>query len=305
MDDTDREDFVDGHEEDVWIINEEARRVANRIADSLDADVILYNGPIGRPYDTQFIEACTRRRRRENVYLIIVTEGGDLHAAYRIARYLQERYTGFIMYISGPCASAGTLMAVGAHELVMHDQGELGPIDAQIPISGEPEGMRSSLTVSDALDALQTMALSSYRSFLRGIQDSREEEGDEPILMRTAMEVAAKMTTDLFSPIYGQVDPMHVGDARRAMLTSERYGTILLREGLNISEEGLFLLASDYPSHGFVIDRAEAQRFFYNVDEPDADELRLASELGELALEQQDISGSRLFEFLSNEVPEE
>ncbi len=49
----------------------------------------------------------------------MVTEGGDADPAYRIARCLQDHYDRFSLFVSGYCKSAGTLVALGAHELQM------------------------------------------------------------------------------------------------------------------------------------------------------------------------------------------
>ena len=62
--------------------------VATMVADQLDADIVLYNGVIFRPGADSLIGECFSRRRRRNVVLILVTQGGDADSAYRIARCL-------------------------------------------------------------------------------------------------------------------------------------------------------------------------------------------------------------------------
>ena len=98
--------------------NNDIEKIANDVADYLDADIILFNAPISRPTDTEFIEMCIERHRRTNVLMILVTSGGDADAAYRVARCIQEKYEKFILYVSGYCKSAGTMIATGAHELI-------------------------------------------------------------------------------------------------------------------------------------------------------------------------------------------
>ena len=107
-------------------------QVVSSVAEQLDADVIHYNGPVQRHADTQLIQECITRRRRKNILLLLVTTGGDADPAYRIARCLQTKYERFFLYVSGYCKSAGTLVATGAHELVISDHGELGPLDVQM-----------------------------------------------------------------------------------------------------------------------------------------------------------------------------
>ena len=76
--------------------------------------------------------------------------------------------------------------------------------------------------------------------------------------LKTATEVATTMNTGWFAPSYSQVDPMHVGEAGRAMPIAAFYGTRLLNQGNNIEPEALNAIISDYPSHRFVINRWEA-----------------------------------------------
>lgn len=107
------------------------RDVANEIAATTDSDVLLYNGPVERGLDYVVIQTCSTWRPRRNVLLILVTEGGDADAAFRIARCLQQRYAKYTVFVTGWCKSAGTLVTLGASELVVADHGEMGPLDVQ------------------------------------------------------------------------------------------------------------------------------------------------------------------------------
>ncbi len=55
------------------------------------------------------------------------------------------------------------------------------------------------------------------------------------ITLQTAAEIASKMTAGLYAPLYSQVDPLHVGEAARAMRISMVYGTNLLKIGGNMT----------------------------------------------------------------------
>ena len=127
------------------------QQAADAVAAAADADVLLLNGPMARPLDFQIIDLCASRARRANVILVLVTEGGDADPAYRIARCLQEHYDRFSLFVSGYCKSAGTLVALGAHEIVITDHGELGPLDVQMSKEDELGATRSGLTVLSAL----------------------------------------------------------------------------------------------------------------------------------------------------------
>jgi hypothetical protein len=63
--------------------------LANKLAQEKDADIFLYNGDIARHYDRTLAELCRKQNRRTNLILLLVTQGGDPDAAYRIARCFQ------------------------------------------------------------------------------------------------------------------------------------------------------------------------------------------------------------------------
>ena len=281
---------ADSVDADRWTVRPDVRRTADDIASASDVDVILYNGPIVEPNDDQFIEVCRDRSKRPYALLILVTEGGSPNAAYRIATTLQESYERFQLFVPGVCKSAGTLVAVGAHELVMGEHGQLGPLDVQMGYGG------SGLNVSDSLAALNQMALNAFGDFY----DQLMEEYDG-LQSHTAMDIATELTVGLYSPVFERVDPLYVGESNRAMMIALYYGNRLLTVGQNIDEIALNLLVWDYVSHDFVIDRAEAARLFDAVRVPSELESTLALDLGELALEE--TNGTLTpFEFLSTEV---
>ena len=269
------------------------------MAEELDSDVIHYNGPILRPADQLFINSCITRCRRKNAILLLVTMGGDADPAYRIARCLQTKYERFSLYVSGYCKSAGTLVALGAHELIMSDHGELGPLDVQMSKKDELWETQSGLTVMDTLAALKDNAFSAFETFF--LHTKAKSSGS--ITLRTASQIATEITTGLFAPLYSQVDPLHIGEAGRAMSIAGHYGRRLLLDGRNIETKELDFIMSEYPSHGFVIDRREASVLFKNVREPREVESLLAKKLGNPARWPDELElGEPPFNFLSTEL---
>jgi ClpP class serine protease len=113
----------------------------------VDTDIVLFNSGIERVRDRHAIKVLTERKKRKNVLLLLVTEGGDPDAAYRIARCLQDRYKKFSVLVAGYCKSAGTLLALGANELIFSENGELGPLDVQMEKKDELWEQESGLTV--------------------------------------------------------------------------------------------------------------------------------------------------------------
>jgi hypothetical protein len=218
--------------------------------------------------------------RRPNVFFVLVTGGGDADAAYRMARCLQNYYRRVIVFVPGLCKSAGTVVLIGAHELVMSDQGELGPLDVQMQKTDELFELSSGLTVIEAIRFLEERAhLMLEETFLR----IKTGSGGQ-ITFRTASDIAVSITTGLLEPISKQIDPMHLGEAARAMNIARDYGQRLVAVSNNLKGNALNELVAAFSSHGFVIDRAEAaDKYFENVRPPTEDEELLADLLGDMA----------------------
>lgn len=275
-------------------------KCADAVADALDADVAIYNGEIERHCDRYIIDECIGRETRKNLLLILVTFGGDANAAYRIARCFQSKYDRLLVYVAGCCKSAGTLIAIGAHELIFSDHGELGPLDVQFSKEDDLWGdTQSGLAVMDALSALQLKAFDAFEKYFLDLQ--RRSGGT--ITLQTSAEIATELSTGIFSQIYQQIDPIHLGEAQRAMSIAGMYGRRLLRVSQNIEPDALDYIQSAYPDHGFVIDRQEAEKLFQNVREPTSHEAKLSASIGDSAKwpRRSDAEEDR-FMFLSSEI---
>lgn len=145
-------------------------------------------------------EPVTKHRSRKNVILILATYGGDPHAAYRVARFLQDHYERFSLYVFGFCKSAGTLLALGANNIVMGDRAEFGPLDVQIHKPDEFMHRVSGLDITKALASISTSAWDAFEEFFINM---RARSGGV-ITTKTASESAAQVINGLFSPITGE-----------------------------------------------------------------------------------------------------
>lgn len=113
---------------------------------------------------TSFVSASLEIEIK-SLLLILFTGGGDPDSAFRIARYFQEKYERFTLYVTGYCKSAGTLLALGAHELIMSDHAELGPLDIQMAKKDELIEKQSGLTVMTALSSLDSRSFRAFEQF--------------------------------------------------------------------------------------------------------------------------------------------
>jgi hypothetical protein len=278
----------------------EIKSVANKVAMALDADILLINSRIDRFVSDRVLDLVTAMRRRKNIFLILVTSGGDADAAYRIARWFQDWYENFYVFISGYCKSAGTLCVLGANQIIMSDGGEIGPLDVQVYMRDEIGELQSGLVATEALRTLQNKAFEMYEKYFLEI----EKKSNWLITFKTASDIALRMTTELLEPLYRQIDPIQVGDMARSMQVATSYGKRLLAKSGNGKSNTLKALCETYPSHGFVIDRQETEGLFKNVRGPLENEEFLQRELGAVGYEEQaKPTGEplQIAEFLSDE----
>jgi hypothetical protein len=276
----------------------EANEIMRRIIAAADTDILMFNAPIERPRDRRLIKSLEGRPCRPNLLMILVTNGGDPDAAYRIARALQGHYKKITVCVSGICKSAGTLILLGAHELAFSANGEIGPLDIQMAKKDELWESESGLTVMTALTALSENAQDAFDHFLVSLTT----RSGGRITVRTASEIAAKLTQALYAPIADQVDPIHMGEVKRAMAIAKEYGERLVRKSEVCSDERLRTLISGYPSHGFVIDRSEAKEIFKTVRDCTEDEVALLADLDDYALTPM---GRPWVRFISDDILEE
>lgn len=254
---------------------------------SQDRDLFLYSGPVRSYLVDEFIKRLPVSPR-SSIGLILTTYGGIADDAYRMARALQRTYDHITLYICGPCKSAGTLVVLGSSEIVVDDFGELGPLDVQI-LKTDDIQVGSGLDVFQALDELSGQA---FRIFERHMLDIKHKSLGA-VTLGTASDIGAKLAIGLLSPIAAQINPDRLGEIRRAIQIATEYGTRLGAE-----RRIIYHLIHNYPAHGFVIDREEAQDLFGEgvVRAPDPIEAVFFARLSNTLHEEREVAGNPLRE---------
>lgn len=232
-------------------------------------DVIIYYGDINREGYEAVTKTCIEQKLHDEAYLVLATYGGDPHAGFRIARCLRHHYGKFKILIPDHCKSAGTLVAIGADEIIIADRGELGPLDIQISKPDELLEQSSGMDIPQALDFLKQQTKATLSDLLWEIRVNRR------LSTKVAAELASKMTSAMFHPIYAQIDPIKLGETSRANAIGFEYGKRLDLVADNLKPGSLVKLITHYPSHSFVIDRKEACDLFERVRCPNGMELEL------------------------------
>ena len=246
------------------------KRLANLVSEKYNADVILYTGEIEDSVADQLIELAKQPKRKDNIVLLLTTRGGSPDAAYRMTRCLKRQYKKFILYIYGICKSAGTLVSVGANEIILSDFGEFGPLDIQLGKRDELFETVSGLNITQALDSMNIRAQDMFRSTLIDLKSG----GRGRLSTKLAAEISSNLVTGLYKNIYAQIDPEQLGSIERSIHIASDYCMRLKTE--NVKKDTVDKLVSGYPSHNFVIDLDEAKNLFNNVRMPDDTEEELA-----------------------------
>jgi hypothetical protein len=247
------------------------------------SDVMIINGPLDYELESLALEQLKDRRlvekRPEQLIFLLTTPGGDPDAAYRIGRAIQRTYRKSSAIVGGWCKSAGTLLTISANSLILSDEAELGPLDMQLAKRDELNESDSGLVIDEALDNLERYVSGFFDSFMKQIK----AQSKGLVTLKTASEISSTIVKGLFEPIYRQIDPQKIGEIARSMAVGKGYGQRLNIRPKNLKPRALDSLLKGYPSHGFVIDREEAEVLFYSVRKPDAIEQDFLVKLGRLA----------------------
>ena len=212
--------------------------------------IVYYSINYLEPKDFEIIfDFVSALGKQDNIDLYIVSPGGYVHPAYKIARlfqdYSKEKFSVLIPY----CAkSAATILSLGADEIVMGPASELGPIDPQLLI---PNSLPiSALTLKEALDYI-TKAI------------------------KKDQKLAA-----LYIPLLDKLDLITLGHFEREIESAKQYGIALLtsRNKTKLEEKSAEEVASkfvqEYKTHSFVIDGQTASSLLQdtvkliNLDDP-------------------------------------
>lgn len=233
-------------------------------------DFVLVNGPIDERLQHDIAAKISEHLAKstgpqnKKIVLALVTYGGLPNAAYKIGRYLQSIYDEVVGFVPSICKSAGTLIVTGCHKLIISPFGEIGPLDVQLMQRDELLGRRSGLTTKSALEDLSKHSLDLFQNFVVEIISG----SGGAVSFKLAADISARMSAQLMSKIYEQINPDALGQDARDLNIATEYCKRLNKRGKNIRSEAIERLVHGYPSHDFVIDLEEAQEIFQRVEKP-------------------------------------
>lgn len=211
--------------------------------------------------------------------VLVDSPGGDIDVTFHLVRAFRQYADNLEVIVANWAKSGATLVCLGANKILMGKDGELGPLDAQVP---DPRGSaipKSALNTFKSLEYLQRYTLETLDLVTRLLL--RRSGMDIPY----AIEQALPFVSCIATPLYQQVQPQELGEARRRLAVAEEYGKrIMHRYGYtSVSTKKIESIVNklvwEYPSHGFVIDFAEAKEIGLTVEMLDAARNDLCNEL--------------------------
>jgi hypothetical protein len=254
------------------ILFEKTQRLVARLSEQLRSPVVSYwNNPRGSVCHNDVVamyELLETLGTRDRLFLFIKSDGGNGQAALRLVNLLRQHTRELVALVPLNCASAATMLALGANSIQMGPMAYLTAVDTSLTHDLSPVD-RDNDRVSVSLDELN-----------RVIRLWRGEKAD-------AVENAYKT-------LFEHVHPLVVGAVDRA----ESLSIMLCKELLSYHVDKASTvdsiaeaLNSKYPSHSFPILFEEAQRIGLKVErmEPCINTLllelnQLYSEMGQKAV---------------------
>ena len=118
----------------------ERKQLYSTIERKLDTKIITYVTSDRGNLETQispdcfdvFVDVLDEIGPTEKISLILHTNGGSTSAAWRLVNLIKTFCETFEVIIPNKAMSAGTLISLGAHSIIMTKQAALGPIDPSL-----------------------------------------------------------------------------------------------------------------------------------------------------------------------------
>jgi len=187
--------------------------------------------------------------------LVIFTHGGDTEVPWRLVALIREFCDKFSVLIPYRAYSAGTLIAMGADEIVMTPLGVLGPID--------PTRTHPLLPKREGAAEAEPISVQDMRHAMRFILDTAKPAEDS----QYTTAAMAEIVTALFDKIH----PLAIGAIEQSYALAKLIGIRCLSSHMDPIkekdkiEEIVNKLCDDYKSHAYQINRKEAREIGLKV----------------------------------------
>lgn len=232
------------------ILFDETQEKVKEVQQICQGDFITYwtsnNASMSESDLVVFYRLLKDRIKADTLYMFIKSDGGSGKTALRIIHLLRRYYQRIVVLAPLNCASAGTMLALGADVIRMGPIAYLTAIDTSIvhdlsPVDSDNDRVSVNQTEMDRVLKLW---------------ESKKEPSDQ----------------NPYTQLYQYIHPLVLGAVDRASSLSIKLTTEILNYHLNDVEKAERIsnhLNSDYPSHSYPITAREAARIGLHVEELD------------------------------------
>jgi hypothetical protein len=197
------------------------------------------------------------RKHGSAVGLFLKSDGGNPEAALRLVHLLRSRFKRVVLFAPFECASAATMVALGANEIHMGPTSYLTAVDTSL---------KHQLSPVDSRNEIVSVSQDEVSRILRLWKEQRVKGNPYPEVYRYLHPLvigALDRSSSLSIRICQELLSYHLGNTKRAEQISRQ-------------------LNSTYPSHSYPITAREARKLGLNVRDLGANEASLLRELNAL-----------------------
>ncbi len=245
------------------ILFEKTQSIIKQVNKLLGGTLVTYfNNPRGSVCHDDVLalfELLEKIGHQENIYLFIKSSGGNGQASLRIVNLLRQYCKQVVAVVPLECASAATMITLGANEIQMGPMAYLTSVDTSLTHSLSPID-RDNDRVSVSLDELNRV--------VKLWQAQGSDKSENP-----------------YQQLFQHVHPLVIGAVDRAESLSIMLCKELLAYHIEDDKEAENIAAtlnSKYPSHGYPILIEEAKRIGLKVNQLNPEINTLLLELNEL-----------------------
>jgi hypothetical protein len=233
------------------ILFDKTQEIIGKISELSNGDFITYwvssNGRIVGDDIIVFYDILKNNKKHDLLYLFIKSDGGSGEGSLRIINLFRQFYKRIIAYVPLDCASAATMLVLGADSIKMGPLAYLSAIDTSIT---------HDLSPLDRYNALVSVSQNELSRVINLWEQNKQSQDLNP-----------------FIELYKHIHPLVFGAVDRATSLSIRITTEILSfhmKDKKAAEKISNCLNSDYPSHSYPITYREAKELGLNVETLDS-----------------------------------
>jgi hypothetical protein len=224
--------------------------------------LLIQNGTDNHPWTTidgPLFEGMMKSRANmtsEPTALLIETNGGDAHVAFKIGRMFQRRCDQLTAIVPNYAKSAGTLLALSGSGIIFGKDAELGPLDVQM-FEFEREEYSSALNAVQSLERMNAFSMNAIDQMVPLLKRRTGKKLD--VLLPQVMDYMTKF----LRPLLEKIDTVDFTKKSRELKVAEEYAIRLMMSNysIEVAERIGRALVENYPAHEFVIDEDESTNF--------------------------------------------